>query len=220
MEINYAQPPLASYVKGLLIGARFWPTDPIEQRQAEMQAEMNIQGAIAEFNRRTGWHPFVNSSGAPQTRTFTATDSNGVLELGAGLLSLTSVSMGGQSYVQDIQFWLEPANASYEGEPFTSVLFNGRYGTSMYATPNRISITGVWGRYREWPADAWNEILRKAAIQTLAVINQEQDVASWSEDGFSESYDIVGVITPKDLFTSSTKPFDECVSRYRRVVAF
>ena len=48
--------------------------------------------------------------------------------------------------------------------------------------------------------------------------NQDQDLASIGEDGFSEERDVVGVIDPKTVLNYLPKEFEAAVQRWKRVV--
>lgn len=217
--IDYSQSPSAEHVEILLRAANYWPTDNDQIDGALLQAQINIAGAVAQFERRTGWHPFVSSGVISEIRRFSATDPYGVLDLRGGLLTLTSLTIGGSARTINENVWALPANASNITEPYTQLQIYGSYGhLNGYVKPNQIVVTGEWGRFRLWPADAWQAVLREAALQTLTTTNQEQDMGSISEDGFSESYDLVGPIDPKTIAKMWPDEFEKAVQRFRRIV--
>lgn len=220
---DYTAPPTAADIELLLRGTVWWPPeDETEQQQAATeQAILNAAGAAAEFERLTGWDPFVPARplNEAETRYFDASDAYGVLDLEGGLLTLAAVSVGGATRVLDSDYWLQPANARRRDRPYRSLKFRfAAYGAQRPGQLNRIAVTGLWGYRLEWPADAWRSVLRYGALQTLTTVNQEQDLASISEDGFSESRDVVGVIDPKTVLNEWPKEFQNAVRQYRRGV--
>lgn len=221
---DYSHAPTAADIENLLRGAEYWPEPPALQSAAELQADINIEAAVVDFEERTGWYPFVASQApeaATEVRYFDEISNMGVLELNAGLLELSSLNVGaGSSYTVGSNVWLMPANNGARRRGYTQLqFFNSNIGTLWRVRPNRIAVAGLWGCYKEWPADAWAAVLYRAAIHTLTAIQTPQVAISRSEDGFSEAYDPVQEITPgQHLLPGWNEMFMQAVARYRRVI--
>jgi hypothetical protein len=121
--------------------------------------------------------------------------------------------------VQDIDFYLMPANAVMDGGVFTGIQFTQPYfsGEAYYTQPNRIAITGTFGWVTAVPADVWRHGANMAALLTVMAVQTSQDVASINQEGFSISYDLVGPIDDKTRLNNFPKMWSACVSRYVKV---
>lgn len=217
---DYNRYPMATDVITMLKGANVWPSDSEENDANEFQAEAAINSAVSEFEERTGWYPFLVDYSSPnESRLFDSTDDCGVLQLNAGIIDLVSVKVRGTALVLNTNCWLRPSNAPSRKKPYTEIqLQNSVQGGSVYAQPNLIEVTGMWGRVGTVPSDVWYALLRYAAVMTMTGGNQDQDLISISEDGFSQQLDSVGVIDPKTMLNWLPKEFEAAVKRWRRVV--
>ena len=218
--IEYTQWPTPDDVVGQMIGGRYWPSDANERVYNYVSATAGLASAVSEFERLTGWEPFLADNravGLTEVRFFDAPDPGGYLDLSAGLLDLVSVSVHGTAYTLDQNVYLRPSNGARQNKPYTQLQFP-YLPHSYIARPNVIAVTGRWGRFREVPPDVWFAILRYAQYLTLTSGNQDQDVASWSEDGFSEGLDTVGPLDPKTISPLLSKEFYAAVVRYKRVI--
>lgn len=215
---DYSQYPTATDIEVLMKSVGAWPTNSTAQAFASEQASICAVGAAAEWERRTGWHPFLKGDD-DEVRTFEQTTPRGVLDLGAGLLELTSITVGTETYTEGEQFRLLGLNNSLNQYPFTTVHFKCPIN-AFYTRPiwdRQITITGKWGFASVIPADAWMAMLRYAGVNVLSQLENQQNVASLSQDGFSKQFDVVGVITQQDLLNEWSKIFDRTVGLYRRV---
>ena len=222
---TYTSYPTAADVEALLKSAKYWPedSDATAVALAREQAAIAAAGAAREFENRTGWLPFL-AKAEPTARVFDATSGEGVLELGAGLLPepapVVSLTEGSSVYQEGKSYWLQSANAPDQGLPYTRLQFvHSLFGGRVWSYPNRITITGRWGYCAQLPPDVWVAIQKKAGVEVLASIENLQSIASISQDGFSKAYDIVGIITQKDVLDRWGKDFDRFCTRYTRVVA-
>jgi len=153
------------------------------------QKYMDLRGAMdaakEEFERLTGYLPFL-SSGEQETRTFDGPESS-ILQLRAGLLSLTSLVINTVTYTENSQFVLQPTDAPGRRLPYTYVDFgsgwqSGGYGLGSdfasgfgagsavglgYVGGGRraISITGVWGYCATLPADVKQALISFGAAR-------------------------------------------------------
>lgn len=216
--IDYTAWPTATQVYGQLVGGNYWPEDETQQEQNFVAATAAINSAVSEFERRTGWDPFLATSSTTEVRTFDAPYHDGYLDLEGGLLTLTSVTVSGTAQVLDTNVFLRPSNAVRRGMPYTQLQFP-YLGHTLYGLPNRIAVTGKWGRVTTLPADVWFAVLRYAQVLTLTSGNQDQDITSWSEDGFSEQLDTVGVIDPKTVLNYLPKEYERAIQVWKRVIS-
>ena len=132
--------------------------------------------AAAEWESQTGWLPYLAAHDAadatvPSTRLFDppgpragqgfASGYRGgrLLDLGAGLLSLTGLNVSGTAYSPGLDFWLRPNNAPAQGEPYTEVEFL----SPAFGLPQSIAVTGIWGRTLSLEDDVWSRIREYAA---------------------------------------------------------
>jgi hypothetical protein len=214
---EYSVYPTALDVEVLLKSATYWPVGADDSPKvlfAREQAQTTIDGAISEFEDRTSQKPFLADI-SDETDVFDGTDGNGYLDFRASAVSITGVSVRGLAYTQSTQWWPYPANARRKKEPFTGIQFN----SAIHPRPGQIAVTARWGYAATLPAAAWLAIMRLAAAQTLGQIENAQGVASLSQDGFSKAFDVVGIVSAKDLLQELTKRFDRIVEVYTRVTA-
>lgn len=215
---DYTDYPTTEDIEVLMKSVGAWPSDTTAQAFATEQASICVAGSIKEWERRTGWIPFKKQS-TDTTREYTQTDPYGYLDLKAGILSVTSVVVGTETYTVNDDFKLMRLNSAQAEYPFDGIRF--RNPINAYNTypvwETEIEVTGKWGFSEEIPADAWKAILRQAGVDTLSQLENQQDIASISQDGFTKAFDVVGVITQKDLLTEWNKIFDKIVGLYRRV---
>ncbi|MBW3637061.1 MAG: hypothetical protein KY445_11470 [Armatimonadetes bacterium] len=224
--------PDAAAVEALIRSAGYWPTDPTKQELARIQAEIGAAAARDEWERVTGWEPFL-AGAAATARTFNATDHTGFLDFEGGALSVQSVAINGQPALGVTRYQPQPQNAVSRGQAFlgiqmaryNSALLNTNFTFNGNAEFGRIEVVARWGRVAEVPGDVYQAILQKAALVVLTQIENLQSVASISQDGFSKAYDIVGIVTQKDLAAGGMggggiwgSSFDKIAQRWVRVV--
>jgi len=215
---DYTQNPTAADVELLLKSTTFWPVgddDAAAVLLAREQAQITIDAAITEFEDRTGWIPFLADATAT-TRYFDESNYDGYLDFGAGAVAIESVTVGTTTYTPNTQWWAFPTNALHQRRPYTGLRFNS---IQRAFTPNRIAVSARWGYCATWPASAWLACMRLAAAQTLGQIENAQGVSNISQDGFSKGFDVVGVVTQKDLLGELTKKFESIVTVYTRQTA-
>lgn len=213
---DYSQDPTALDVELLLKSAKFWPVGGDSDAPvllAREQADTTVKAAVREFQNRTGHRPFVAKQTAT-TRYFQSTDFNGYLDFNRNAVSIESVTVGGTTYTQDSTWFADPINAEDDDVPYSGVQFTTRINGPR---PNHIAVAARWGRYARWPQDAWLACMRLAAAQTLGQIENAQGLSSISQDGFSKGFDVVGIITQKDLLETLTKRFEAIVKTYTRI---
>lgn len=100
------------------------------------------------------------------TRKFDAPDSGTVLKLDADLVSITSVSVGGQPKTLDTDYFGLPTNAPSDGKPYTLIEF----ACWLPQGRRNIEVTGPWGFSLEVPELAWDAILADAALRCVPAL--------------------------------------------------
>lgn len=195
---------------------------PMDELSALLDLNGAVAGAIARFERFTGYAPFW-SGGADVDATARIYDlppvnaqingaANGIsgngyggywygfncgrmwdLDLEAGAVAVTIVEAGTTIYTigpgdpNGIQTSLLPQNARALNKPFQVVRFYQRPWTTG---PQTLSITARWGYCDTMPADAWNAILNRAALQVVPelIMRLRGLVAQWTEADVTEKY--------------------------------
>jgi hypothetical protein len=215
---DYTRFPNATDVEYKLKSSTLWPTTAGQITLAREQAEVGVKGACEEWERLTGYTPFL-SSGEVETWDFRENgrlfSSHGILQLGGGLLELTSVTIN-ESPISTDYIIPEPVNSLRRKRPYRWLSFptlKNRYLTRG-VMPLHFKVTGKWGYCTTVPADAWEEVLEMACLFTLTGVENLQSLASLSVDGFNKQLDIVGTITQKDLMASWGKGFEKTAKRF------
>jgi hypothetical protein len=148
---------------------------------AAFDTDPTIRAAIAEWERLTEYRPFLSGTAASRTfdppgpKTTRPTRGGGrTLRLGAGLVSLSSLTVGveggsaGTALTLDTDFWLWPANAAALSRPYTAIEF----ACVQWGQPRSIVINGVWGYGATIPDDAWKAVRDLAAADAMREIRE------------------------------------------------
>lgn len=190
--------------------------------------------AAAAWERDTGWTPFLKDTVAvsrrfdapgPNRRGLTRGGGNR-LDFEAGLLELTAIVSGyanddaGDAAVLEDDYYLWPPNAPVEGRPWTMMDLN----FAGWGRPQSLRITGYWGYAATIPADAWQAILRQAAMLAYTQLTAAMSggVKSWSEADIKEEYDFgfLGLSAASGSGSGRAAPWEsqwqQAVNRYRR----
>lgn len=218
----YTAWPTALDVEIKLKSAAYWPTDATKILLAQEQATVAVNAAKDAFEHFTGWRPFLADASAT-TWYFDSSEINGDLSFDGGFVTVTGVTIGGTLQTLNTNYTLEPRNAPNLGQPYTRLnLRTGGYGwgTGAYygTAPNSIAVTGRRGYCTTIPGDAWQAVQEYASVILLASIENLQSIASISQDGFSKAFDVVGILTQKDIADRWGKNFYVTAGQYRRVI--
>lgn len=182
---------------------------PTAEQQLMFYTEA-VAAAVAEWERETGWVPFL--TGAAQTRTYdppgpspggaqgpvgllygvNAMGGSRKLFLNAGVRTVTTLKVGvtatstGTALTQNSDFWLRPQNATNYDRPFTYVEF----GRAQYGPPASITVLAPFGFGTIIPDDAWFAILKKSAKHLIPSLQTAQfgGLAKWTDADASETY--------------------------------
>jgi hypothetical protein len=137
-----------------------------------------IASGISAFEHTTGRLPMLagadvndrSAALADRSRTFDPpSGADRVLDLGADLASLTTLTINGTAQTLGTDFWLEPANALPQGRAYRFIHFSLSRWCFSSALPlpqwkNSIAITGRWGFNTAIPDDAWLAMVELAAL--------------------------------------------------------
>lgn len=162
------------------------------------------------FERDTLWFPFLKQN-TDVTRYLDPPEGR-LLDLEAGLLALTSVTLAGRTLVLGADFFLLPHNNTLRGLPttyleFTRIPSGGR---------GCIAITGRWGRVETLPEGVKQAVLAKAASLLIPQIHASitKGLMSWREGDVEQ---VSGGELFGSLVANWDRAFSECVKRYRRL---
>ncbi len=158
-----------------------------------------IENAIACFEKRTGWRPFLASNSlekrcfkVPKVSSFGHFSSLSLLELDGGLVVCQSIGWRRRftpdvSFLKATDFILMPLDAPKRGRPYEWIEFSKQ----SIAGADFIEIEGRWGYGDGFPDDVWHCILKLAAISVLMMHSHSfrGGLRSWSEEGVKEEYD-------------------------------
>lgn len=162
-----------------------------------------VAAAVKRYEELTGWVPF---EGVAQTRTFDppglmaghlATPRGGsrMLELGAGLLSVTSVANQNATLTLNQHYWLKRMSAD-QSKPYEAIEFL----MPVIGLPQSITIVGVWGRMVAADDLSKEAVTKLAAAMVLSGVREsfaqigdvEWKEADVSERGSIELYKTIG----------------------------
>ena len=172
-----------------------------------------LDGVIREWERLTGWYPFV---AATQTRYYDPAD---LLELDAGLLTVTTLKTGvladgtgGTTRTAGTDYVLEPFNAANTLRPFTRV----RFITSPYGLDRSVSIAGSWGFAASCPEDVVQAITRLAAARVAhsLTLGASGPVTDLKQGPVELSYEAGAGLTNREACESALRALS---AEYRRV---
>jgi len=171
--------------------------------------------AASAWENAVRWFPFLED-GSDVARTYDPPEER-LLKLGAGLMTCTSVTVGGTTYTLNQNYWLRPTNALIKGQVYTEIeFFRTLYLPNIR---NTIIVTGKWGRTATVPADVKQALLCKAAAllmpQVLAKISGGGVSEARLEGAITEKYSISDL---ENMRPAWDKAYNQCVSRWMRKV--
>ncbi|BDI33411.1 hypothetical protein CCAX7_54620 [Capsulimonas corticalis] len=191
MDTGY---PDASDFRKFLLGAG-------QRIPDDLDVETKIFSAITEWEDGTGFAPFLADDTTVGSRSFDPPRTSRDLDLGAGLVELTSLTVAGTPFVLGRDFYAYPQNALAKGKPITYLRFYSRPGSSIMQS---IVVTGKWGFTTALRANVRNAILCKAAL--LSAPELEFSITN-------------GVAVAEDIkFASGNfKPIGTLIEEWRRI---
>lgn len=127
-----------------LIGTGLLLTNETEEWSRYIDLEKHVNAAYLNFQHLTG-RKFI---AVTETRRFDPpTNANQTLDLGADIVSVTSLTVNGVAKTEGTDFLLSPQNNDKEGRPFFMVEFlTGVFTRPIPASQRRcVAINGAWG---------------------------------------------------------------------------
>lgn len=211
------------------MGYAAWPSateleDFINTSSAFLDADSEINTAVAEFSRLTGYSPFLTEGTASNVVYTPATTTGYCFALPYGYTEITGIYVGG---ISDDDGTLLTADTDYYLMPEAGTPYEVIYFKSIQS-PGRIRVTGKRGFSTEIPSDAWMAVLQKAAY--AFALNAE--IASTTGPGGTVSSIKQGAVTinyaqPAGGTTGEGNQasafrmnFERVAARYRRRVVF
>ena len=180
-----------------------------------------IAAGISDFEKRVR-RKMLAPAGTVQRNYDPPTDQTGYLDLAQDLASLTSVvyfpygAPAGETWVQDVDFWVRPYNAAADGKPYLGLELKRRFMSPLLPAMHKsIQVTGRWGYGTSIPEDAWRAMIYRA----LVLLHPS---AAWSiSGGRQEAWDtgvrrIYGVDVAAGERTAWETAFEDAVKRYAR----
>lgn len=207
-------------------------------------AEQAIAAVITEWQRRTGFYPFLvardgSGNDVDTSRTFDPPGPQrgpvgpgaffGIANVGGsrrlmvqgGFLSITTLTTGvtptstGTVLTANRDYWIRPQNADAQGKPFTYVEFAG----TQYGNPSSIVIVGKWGFTNAIDGTVFRAILRGAAAESAdaGVLARFGGLKGFEEASVKESY---SENPHGDLIVRLATSFEKAVTSpiYKKVV--
>lgn len=161
----------------------------------------------AEFERLCGWRPFL---GTTQTRKFDAPVDGWKLHLDGALLTVTSLTVDGQAYVADSDYYLMPDNAVNRGAAYTWVEF----AFPVACARRGIVIVGSWGRVSDIPEAVRHAVLCLGAVAAMPSVLSAKGggLAAWTEGDVTEKYSADGLKVTAGEWERAARA---CAARYR-----
>ncbi len=158
----YTAYPTADDLAFAIQGLGLFDTTELTAFLATANLASHAKAAAAAWERLTGWRPFL-ASDADTTRYFDPPREGESLDLGTGLLAVTSITAGlgydslgaetgGTALVGNLHYFLAPEDSDRPADRLT------RYG-SWWGGRRSIKIVGRFGYAATVPDDAWLAIL-------------------------------------------------------------
>lgn len=227
--MSHSAYPTAADIEAMMRSTGYWPTDETKQTLAGIQCQIAADAAKDNWEHYTGWYPFLADTTATE-RVFDRIDHTGLLDLEGGAIEVVSAAFNGTTQNLGENYTLFPRNAIAKKQAITALDFGNYRGnhstlTSGYSR-NSIVVNAKWGRVTEVPGDVWQALQQLAALIVLTQIENLQSIASISQDGFEKAYDVVGIVTQKDLAAGGAggeglwgRNFLETAKRWKRVIS-
>lgn len=171
-----------------------------------------IAAAIAEWERKTGWTPFLANVGT----TTLEHDPSGwyTLRLRAPFFTVTSVTVDGVTKASGTDFWPMPYNSQTVMTPIVGL----RFREPLVGDPMTISVTGRLGYDDDIHEDAWMAVLNRAVAMVLEIDAGTTGQATEIEQGLVKvKYDST---SGRGTIDRLNKNFTETVMRYKRADVF
>lgn len=177
-----------------------------------------LNSAIAEWEDRTGWKPFLE--GASADWRFDPPEYGRTLELRTGFTLISAVRTGitvsnatGSLLVVEQDYFLKPYDAASRFQPITEIEFLVSPGTY----PKSIKVTGKKGYHTQIDDAAWEAVLSKAVINAVEGLTENAGDIDMIQQGpvkiqYAKSEE------GGSILAKLQSKFDDAVARFMRVV--
>jgi hypothetical protein len=170
-----------------------------------------IAGAIEEFERLTGYKPFLAATD-PVTRQYDPTF--GFTLRTHPFYTVTGVTVAGVAKTAGTDYYPLPHNAAADGVPITSI----RFEVPLQGKPAEVSVTGRQGYGVSIPLDVWNAVLNKGVAECLARAAGPSGSVSEIEQGLVKVK--YGQEAGRGTIDRFNNEFKQVVRRYKRADVF
>ncbi len=173
-------------------------------------ADIMLQ-VIAEWERDTGWAPFLANVGTTTLQfdpTFAYT-----LRL-PGFFTITTVTVAGVTMTEGTDYWANPYNNTTTMKPITSL----RFRVPLTGEPRTISVTGRLGYDDDIHEDAWFAVLNKAVAQCLELAAGPSGSVAELEQGLVKIK--YGQEAGRSTIDRLKKNYRDVMMRYKRAEVF
>ena len=207
----------------ILKGLKVWPaaddTSPDGSDLEELfqeQCDISADAVKDEFETRTGRKPFLITRA---TLPHDTTTTDGMLHLSIPAKTIYGVNISGSvTPVDPTTYWTYPTTSALTGSPIEFIQFSQNYFGGRVATkPNQIVVDADYGYSNTIPAMVWRAGSNMAALMAISSIQGESDLSSISEDGFSQSFDLVGPIDDKTRMKLWPEQWEKVIRAYTRI---
>lgn len=174
-----------------------------------------LSSTIREFERRTGWEPFVAETETNHFDPPQRTCDGYVIELGKGLLTATSVTIGmdlsgvgGTVLTAGTEYQLLPYNNGNDTKPYNQL----RLLYSSYGLVKSVKVIGSWGYAASCPADVFKAIKEYAAAQIVQQLELKTGAVEKVKQGPVEVQ-----YAKSNAYEVAETAFTRIIKQYRRL---
>lgn len=169
-----------------------------------------IAAAIEEFERETGWYPFLADAGS-DTRQYDPTF--GYTLRTHHFFTITGVTVRGTAQVEGTDYYVLPYNNALDERPITGL----RFLIPLQGLPREVSVTGRMGYDDEIHLDAWMAVLNRAVARCLELAAGPSGSVAEIQQGLVKVKYSGG---EQDTISRFNKEFKQVVRRYKRADVF
>lgn len=173
-----------------------------------------LLGVIGDFERRTGYVPFLGATGVT-TRTYDppfdrrAEGTGYLLDLEGGFWDVDTIELNDSALTITTDFILLPLNAAALSRGWDKVQLLAHPGFE----PSSIDVTGKQGYAEELPDDIWTAILEETVGRCLRALSSSGGaVTSEKQGGVTIAYD-----SKQDYSSRAAAQFKNTIFRYMRI---
>lgn len=132
----------------------------------------HLADAIEEWERRTGFYPFLALTSATDRMYTPQSGGTMTLDLGTGAVEIVSVTNYGVQLQQDVDWYAAPDNARADGWPYLTIEF--AFYITLTQKRNSIVVNARWGFCDTLPGDVVDAIANRAALMASTAYRNQQ----------------------------------------------